>query len=138
MESIECVREWFGGGVVLVAVVCSVVDTSPCLYLVVHAAAPTACACMDIPHGLASAGTLACVSWCGVPFLFFPCGALRLGGLFPLLLSHTLLVPWLPCPMRAGDSSGRALLLVVGWPLCPFPRAWTSAPFRRVAAWRIM
>ena len=107
---------------VLVAVVCSVVGTPACLYLVVHAAAPTACACMDIPHGLASAGTFACVSWCGVPFFFSPCGALRLGGLFPLSISHTLLVPWLPCPMRAGDSSGRALLLVVhGVAVVPFP-----------------
>ena len=112
--------------------------TSPCLYLVVHAAAFTACACMDIPHGLAPAGTLACVSWCGVPFSIFPCGALRLGGLFPLTLSHTLLVPWLPCPMCAGDSSGRALLLVVAWPLCFFPRALTSAPLRLVTAWGIV
>ena len=138
VESIECVREWLGGGVVLEAVVCSVVSTSPCLYLVVHAAAPTACACMDIPHGLASAGTFAFFSWCGVPFFIFRCGAVRLGGLFPLSLSHTLLVPWLPCPMHAGDSSRRALLLVVAWRLCPFPRALTSAPFRRVAAWRIV
>ena len=78
---------------VLVAVVCSLVGMSPCLYIVVHAAAPTAFACMDIPHGLASAGTFACVSWSGVPFFIFQCGALRLGGLFPLSLSHTLLVP---------------------------------------------
>ena len=56
---------------VLVAVVCSVVGTSPCLYLVVQVAAITACACMGIPHGLASAGTFACVSCCGVPFFFF-------------------------------------------------------------------
>ena len=138
VESIECVREWLGGGLVLVAVVRSLVGTSPCLYLVVRAAAPTACACMDIPHGLASAGTFACVSWCGVPFFIFPCGALRFGGLFPLSLSHTLLVPWLPCPMRAGDSSGCALLLVVAWRLCPLPRVLTSAPFSRVAAWRVV
>ena len=64
--------------------------------------------------------------------------ALRLGGLFPLSLSNTLLVPWLPRPLRAGDSSGCALLLVVAWRLCPFPRAMTSAPFRHVAAWRIV
>ena len=84
-------REWLGRDVVLVAVVCSVVGMSPCLYLVVHAAAPTACACVVIPHGLASAGTAACVSWCSVPFFIFLCGALRLGGLFPLSLSHTFL-----------------------------------------------
>ena len=90
------------------------------------------------PHGLASAGTFACVSWCGVPFFIFPCGALRSGGLFPLSLSHTLLVPWLPRPMRVGDSSGCARLLVVAWRLCSFPRALTSAPLRRVAAWRIV
>ena len=123
---------------VLVAVVRSVVGTSPCLYLVVHAVATTACACIDISHGLVSAGTFARVSWCGVPFLIFQCGALRLGGLFPLSLSHTLLVPWVPRPMRAGDSSGCALLFVVAPRLCPFPRALTSAPFRRVAAWRIV
>ena len=75
----------------------------------------------------------------GVVCLFvFPCGALRLGGLFPLSLSHTLLVPWLSCPMRAGDSRGRALLLVVAWPLCPFSPALTSASLRRVAAWHIV
>ena len=74
-------------------------------------------------------------------FPVFPCGALRSGGLFPLMLSHTLtlLVSWRPRPMRAGDVSGRALLLVVVRPLCPFPRALrTSAPFRRVAAWPIV
>ena len=138
LESMECVREWLGGNVVLVAVVCSVVGTSPCSYLVVHAAAPTLCACMDIPHGLASVGTFACVSWCGVPLFIFLCGALRWGGLFSLSLSHTLLLPWLPCPMRAGNSSGCALLLVVAWQLCPFARALTSAPLRSVAAWRIV
>ena len=90
LESIESIRGWLGGGVVLVAVVCWVAGSSPCLYLVVLAAVHTACACMGIPHGrLAPAGTLACVSWCGVPFSFFPCGALFLGGLFPLMLSHT-------------------------------------------------
>ena len=142
IESIKSICGRLGGGVVLVAVVCSVAGTSPCLYLVVLAAALTACACMGIPRGrLAPAGTLACVSWCGVPFPVFPCGALRLGGLFPLMLSHTLtlLVSWRPLPMRAGDVSGPALLLVVVQPLCPFPRALrTSARFRRVEAWRIV
>ena len=74
-------------------------------------------------------------------FPVFWCGALRLGGLFPLMLSHTLtsLVSWRPRPMRAGDVSGRAVLLVVVRPLCPFPRALrTSAPFRQVAACRIV
>ena len=83
-------------------------------------------------------GHFACVSWCGVPFFFLLCGALRLDGLFPLSLSPTLLVPWLPRPMHEGDSSECALLLLVAWRLCPFPRELTSAPFRRVAAWRIV
>ena len=91
----------------LVAVVCSVAGTSPCFYLVVLAAAHTACACMGVPCGrLAPAGTLACVSWCGVPFFVFPCVALCLGGLSPLMLSHTLLVSWRPRPMRAGIIAG--------------------------------
>ena len=71
---------------------------------------------------------------------FFVC-ALRLGGLFPLMLSATLtlLVSWRPRPMRAGDVSWRALLLLAVGPLCPFPRALrTSAPFCHVAAWRIV
>ena len=74
-------------------------------------------------------------------FPVFSCGALCLGGLFLLLLSHTLslLLSWRPRPMRAGDVSGRAFLLVAVRPLCPFPRALrTSAPLRRVAAWRII
>ena len=140
IESIESIRGWLGGGVVLVAVVCLVAGTSPCLYLVVFAAAHTGGACMGIPRGrLAPAGTLACVSWCGVPFSVFPCGALCLGGLFPLMLSHTLLVSWRPRPMRTGDDSGRALLLLVARSLCPFPCALrTTAPFLPEAAWRIL
>ena len=122
---------------VLVAVVCSVVGMSPCLYFVVHAAAPTACACMDIPHGLASRVFLH-VSH-GVVCLFFFRVALSASVVFsPCQSRKTLLVPWLPRPMCAGDSSGCPLLLVVVWQLCPFPRALTSAPLRRVAAWRIV
>ena len=85
----------------------------------------TSCVCLIVSHG----------------FPVDSCGALRLGGLFPLMLSHTLtlLVSWGPRPMRAGDVRGRALLLVAVRLLCPFPRALrTSAPFRRVAAWRIV
>ena len=108
---------------VLVAVVGS---AAGCLYLGVLAAALLACACMGIP--------LACVSW-------FPCffvWRFAFGGSL-LLDAFTHLVSRRPRPMRAGDVSGRALLLVVVWPLCPFPRALrTSAPFRRVAAWRIV
>ena len=87
--------------------------------------AHTSCVCFMVFHG----------------FPVFACGPLRLVGLFPLMLSHTLnlLVSWRPRSMRAGDVSGRALLLVVVRPLCPFPRALrTSAPFCRVAAWRIV
>ena len=107
---------------VLVAVVCS---AAGCLYLGVLAAALMACACMDIP--------LASVSWCFMVFLFFCVALCVLGGLFPLMLSHTLtlLVSWCPRPMRAGNVSGRALLLVAVRPLCPFPPALrTLAPFR--------
>ena len=85
----------------------------------------TSCVCFMVFHG----------------FPVFSCGALRLGGLFPLTLSHTLtlLVSWRLRPMRAGDVSGCALLLVVVRPLCPFPCALRiSAPFCRVAAWRIV
>ena len=71
--------------------------------------------------------------------LFFRVALCVWGGLFPLMLSHTLLVSWRPRPMRAGDDSGRAHLLVVARLLCPFPRALrTSAFFRRVAAWPIV
>ena len=82
-------------------------------------------ACGD-SHGVCVHGHTSCV--CFMVFHGFPvfsCGALRLGGLFPLLLSHTLtlLVSWGPRPMRAGDVSGRALLLVAVRPLYPFPRA---------------
>ena len=85
----------------------------------------TSCVCFMVFHG----------------FPVFSCGALRLGGLFPLMLSLTLtlLVSWRPRPMRAGDVSGRALLLVAVRPLYPFPRALCiSAPFRLVASWRIV
>ena len=85
----------------------------------------TSCVCFMVFHG----------------FSVFSSGALRLGGLFPLMLSHTLtlLVSWRPCPMRAGDVSGRALLLVAVRRLCPFFLALrTSAPFSRVASWRIV
>ena len=93
-------------------------------------------------HGVCVHRHTSCVCFLvfhGSPVL--SCGALRLGGLFPLMLSHTLtlLVSWRPCPMRAGDVSGRALLLVAVRQLCPFPRALrTSAPFSRVASWRIV
>ena len=74
------------------------------------------------------------VSW-------FPCffvWRFAFGGSL-LLDAFTHLVSRRPRPMRAGDVSGRALLLLVVWPLCPFPRALrTSAPFRRVAVWRIV
>ena len=93
-------------------------------------------------HGVCVHGHTSCVSFMVFhDFPVFSCGALRLGGLFPLTLSHTLtlLVSWRPRPMRAGDVSGRALLLVAVRPLCPFPRVLrTSAPFRCVAAWRIV
>ena len=56
-----------------------------------------------------------------------------------LMLSHTLLVSLRPRPMRAGDNSGRALLLVVARSLCPFPRVLrTTAPSLCEAAWRIV
>ena len=93
-------------------------------------------------HGVCVHGHTSCV--CFTVFHGFPvfsCGALLLRGLFPLMLSHTLtlLVSWRSRPMRAGDVSGRALLLVALRPLCPFPRALrTSAPFRRLATWRIV
>ena len=88
-------------------------------------------------HGMCVHGHTSCV--CFMVFHGFPvfsCGALCLGRLFPLMLSHTLtlLVSWRPRPMRAGDVSGRALLLVAVRLLCPIPRALrTPAPFRRVA-----
>ena len=58
----------------------------------------TSCVCFMVYHG----------------FPVFSCGTLRLGGLFPLMLSHTLtlLVSWRPRPMLTGDVSGRAYLLV--------------------------
>ena len=93
-------------------------------------------------HGVCVHGHSSCV--CFMVFHGFPvfsrC-ALRLGHPFPLMLSHTLtlLVSWRPRPMPAGDVSGRAFLLVAVRPLCPLPLALrTSAPSRRVAAWRIV
>ena len=93
-------------------------------------------------HGVCVHGHTSCV--CLMVFHGFPvfsCGALLSGGLFPLMLSHTLtlLVLWRARPMCAGDVSGCAFLLVAVRLLCPFPPALrTSAPFRRVAAWRIV
>ena len=109
---------WFGSGLFIPWRACG-----GSLGVCVHG--HTSCVCFMVFHG----------------FHVFSCGALRYGGLFPLMLSHTLtlLVSWRSRPMRAGDVSGRALFLVVMWPLGPFPRALrTSAPFRRVAAWRIV
>ena len=71
IESIESIRGWLGGGVVLVVVVCSAEGallgyTLLCLWRF------TQRAFMGISPGpSALAGALACVPRCGVPFVFF-------------------------------------------------------------------
>ena len=109
---------WFGGGVFI-----SWRAYGGSLGVCVHG--HTSCVCCMVFHG----------------FSFLSGGPLRLGGLFPLMLSHTLtlLVAWCPRPMRAGDVSRRAHLLAVVRSLCRCPRALrTSAPSCLVAAWRIV
>ena len=119
---------------VLLAIVCSAAGTYPWLYLVVLAAAVCVHGHTLRPLGAHRCSCVCFVVWCA--FCVFPCGALFLGGLFPLMLSHTLLVSWRPRPMHSGDDSGCALLLAVVQSLCSFGHALrTGAPFPRAAAW---
>ena len=80
----------------------------PWLYLVVLAAVHTACMHWHTswPLGASGRSCMYFVVWCS--FCVFWCVAWGLGALFPLLLSHNLLVSYRPRPMRAGNDNGCA------------------------------
>ena len=143
VDGLESICGWSGGGLVLVAVICSAVGTLVCggSLVPLPSLAPLdytlLClrrfiqrACMGIPLGrLAPAGALACVLWCGVPFVFFRVALWVWGPPSPCCF-HT---PCLPHGVRVlcvRGMCGRALLLVAARLLFCFPRALrATAPF---------